>query len=204
MLPFYIIFPLVGMAVYLASGTHIDPKESVWIFLESHASPFILAFAVVGLLSALMSSGDSFLNLIAISAVRDFRGWKKTKADRNIKRERRNILIITFIFGITAMIVALLFPNIVDLMVVGLATIVIFAPATVFALVVDNAQEYRKTALASIFAGFIINLLFFISGIIFSDHIELKASFIPAFLAATLVMITGMIPKKKPDDTFSN
>lgn len=204
MLPFYIIFPLVGMSVYLASGTNLDPKESVWVFLESHATPFILAFAVVGLLSALMSSGDSFLNLTAISAVRDFRGWKKKKGERDIKRERRNILITTFIFGIAAMIVALLFPNIVDLMVVGLATIVIFAPATIIALTTEDPYKRRRSALASIFAGFIVNLLFFIGGVVFPEYIELKASFIPAFLVATLVMIAGMVFKKNPDDTFSN
>lgn len=204
MLPFYIIFPLVGMAVYLASGTHIDPKESVWIFLENHASPFILAFAVVGLLSALMSSGDSFLNIISISAVRDFRGWRKSRAKGKSGVERRKILITTFAFGITAMIVALLFPNIVDLMVVGLATIVIFAPASFFALSNKNPQNFRMTALASIFTGFMVNLFVFIGGMVFPDHIELKASFIPAFLAATLVMIAGITFKKKPDDTFRN
>jgi len=197
MLPFYIIFPLVGMAVYLKMGNSIDPKETVWVFLESHTSPFILAFAVVGLLSALMSSGDSFLNLVSISSVRDFTGWKKVKKERNLKLERRKILITTFIFGIIAMVVALVFPYIVDLMVIGLATIVIFAPITILALSSKNPWRYKKVALTSILSGFVVNLGFFTAGMFYPEQIEIKASFIPAFIVASLVVLLGLIKKPK-------
>ncbi len=203
MLPFYIIFPLVGMAVYLSSGNALDPKETVWIFLEGHAGPFVLAFAVVGLLSALMSSGDSFLNLISISAVRDFSGWKK-KEDRNIKLERKKLLTTTFVFGIVAMLMALVFPHIVDLMVIGLATIVIFAPITILALSKRDTRKYRKQALTSIISGFIVNLGFFVAGMLYPDKIEIKASFIPALIVASLVLIVGMILKNKMHDTGRN
>jgi len=205
MLPFYVIFPLVGMAVYLKNGNSLDPKESIWIFLEGHASPFMLAFAVVGLLSALMSSGDSFLNLVSISSVRDFTGWgSKQKAERNVKLERRKILITTFVFGIIAMVVALIFPYIVDLMVIGLATIVIFAPITFLALSLKDASRYKKLAMASILSGFIVNLAFFIAGLLYPGYIEIKASFIPAFIVASLVLLVGMIIKVKMNDRRRN
>lgn len=203
MLPFYIIFPLVGMAAYLSSGSALDPKETVWVFLESHTGSFLLAFAVVGLLSALMSSADSFLNLISISAVRDFSGWRKS-GDRNIGLERKRILITTFAFGIIAMITALIFPNIVDLMVIGLATIVIFAPITVLALSNKNPWKYRKLALASVLSGFMVGLVFFIGGLIYPEQIEIKASFIPAFIVASLVLMLGMLFKNKFYDTERN
>lgn len=195
MIPFYIIFPLVGMSVYISSGTSLDPKETIWVFLENHASPFVLAFAVVGLLSALMSSGDSFLNLISISSVRDFSGWKKKEKERNTKLERRKILIVTFIFGIIAMLMSLIFPHIVDLMVIGLATIVIFAPITILALSKKDVGKYKNLALASILSGFIVNLVFFAGGILFPEIIEIKASFIPAFIVASLVLLLGMLIK---------
>ena len=201
MLPFYIIFPLVGMAVYITAGQALDPKETVWIFLESHTGPFMLAFAVVGLLSALMSSGDSFLNLISISAVRDFSGWKKQPQGRNVKLERRKILVTTFIFGMVAMIVALIFPHIVDLMVIGLATIVIFAPISILALSNKDPWKYRKWALASILSGFMVNLVFFVGGLMFPERIEIKASFIPAFITALLVLGVGMLINYKIHDT---
>ena len=204
MLPFYIIFPLVGMAVYISSGNIHDPKETVWVFLQSHASPFVLAFAVVGLLSALMSSGDSFLNLVSISAVRDFRGWKKKQKKRDTMLERRKILVVTFIFGIIAMLMALVFPHIVDLMLIGLATIVIFAPISILAIRNKDSVKYRKLALASILSGFIVNLGFFAGGIMFPESIEIKASFIPAFIVATLVLLIGMMIKNKTYDTGRN
>jgi len=204
MLPFYIIFPLVGMAVYLGIGDQLDSKEAVWLFLEDHASPFVLAFAVVGLLSALMSSGDSFLNLISISAVRDFRGWRKENIGNGRKHERRQILITTFIFGFIAMGMALVFPHIVDLMVVGLATIVVFAPITILALSVRSPGKYRKLALSSIVLGFLVNLAFFAAGLLAPGTVEAKASFIPAFIAASLVVIAGLAFKHKRDDIGRN
>ena len=199
MLPFYILFPLAGMATYLQSGNTLDPKETVWVFLESHAGPFVLAFAVVGLLSALMSSGDSFLNLISISAVRDFKGWRKT-GERNVRLERKKLLFATFIFGLIAMVTALVFPRIVDLMVIGLATIVIFAPVTLLALTNKHPQIYRKQALASLLSGFGVNLVFFFGGLLYPEYIEIKASFIPAFIAATLVLLAGLIIKRIKHD----
>jgi len=204
MLPFYIIFPLAGMAVYISSGNSLDPKETVWVFLEGHTGPFVLAFAVVGLLSALMSSGDSFLNLISISAVRDLNGWTKKKLNRNITLERRKLLITTFIFGIIAMLMALIFPHIVDLMVIGLATIVIFAPITILALSNKDPWKYRKLALASVLSGFVINLGFFIGGVLFPEIIEIKASFIPAFIVTSLVLLVGIFIKNKVHDTGRN
>jgi Na+/proline symporter len=203
MLPFYIIFPLVGMAVYIVGGSGLDPKETVWMFLVAHTTPFVLGFAVVGLLSALMSSGDSYLNLVAISSIRDFSGWKK-KSQHEANNERKSILISTFIFGIIAMVMALIFPHIVDLMVIGLATIVIFAPITILALSIRNTQKYRKAALASIISGFVVNVGVFIAGIIRPQIVEIKISFIPAFIAALLVLSAGMLIINKNNDTGRN
>jgi Na+/proline symporter len=204
MLPFYVIFPLVGMAVYIVGGSGHDPKETVWMFLVAHTTPFVLGFAVVGLLSALMSSGDSYLNLVAISSVRDFRGWGKKNSQQKAKNERMRILISTFIFGIIAMVMALIFPHIVDLMVIGLATIVIFAPITILALSTKQTRKYRKAALASIVSGFVVNVGVFIAGIIRPDIIEIKISFIPAFITALLVLLAGMMIINKNNDTGRN
>ena len=125
MLPFYIIFPLVGMTMKILVGDSIEPKDVTYLFLERHSTPFILGFVVVGLMSALMSSGDSFLNLVSISAVRDFAGWRKGKSLADKKHIHKEIRITAVIFGLIALGMALALPKIVDLMVVGIATIVI-------------------------------------------------------------------------------
>jgi hypothetical protein len=81
-------------------------------------------------------------------------------------------------------------------MVIGLATVVVFAPITILALSNKNSRQYKKLALLSILSGFAVNLVFFIAGIIYPELIEVKASFIPAFLTASIVLLTGMAIKR--------
>ncbi len=195
MLPFYVIFPLAGMAIRLTHGEGLSPKDVGFIFIDAHSLGFIMGFALIGLLSALMSSGDSYLNIIAISAIKDFKkGNTKTGLT---KSDYRWIKYLTVVFGFIAMGIALNYPNIVDLLVVGLSTIVIFAPITLFALKYKDAGKYRKVAMASIVSGFFVNLLFFIYGILNPGSFEAKSSFIPAFIIASLVLIVGVQYKKR-------
>ena len=193
MLPFYIIFPLVGMSIRIISEETVDPKDVAYIFINNHSSGFIFGFAIVGLLSALMSSGDSFLNIISISAVKDFAGWGKSKEVGNIYSKIR---YITIIFGIIALFVALVFPYIVDLMIVGISTIALFVPITLFALTSKNAIKYRKAALASILLGFAVNIVLFTWGILSPEQFSAKSSFIPAFIVAALVLWIGVVIQK--------
>jgi len=202
MLPFYIIFPLVGMTIRLVVADDILPRDVAYLFLARHSNAFILGFAVVGLLSALMSSGDSFLNLISISAIKDFVGWKKSKQEISKSLLQRNIRIASILFGLIALFMALVFPKIVDLMVVGLATIVIFVPVTFLALLRNDVHKYKTAALWSIITGFIVNLFFFTCGVLAPDQFEPKSSFIPAFMVSLLVLV-GMIIFKKKRATIS-
>lgn len=207
MLPFYIIFPMVGMATRLVLDHELDSSETAdvaYLFINKHSFGILMGFAVVGLLSALMSSGDSFLNIISISAIKDFVGWGKKKEEVSKEKAHLMIRIATIIFGIIALFVALVFPNIVDLMVVGISTITIFAPITLFALISKNAFAHRKVALASILIAFFINLILFIYGILYPDQFQAKSSFVPAFIVGSLVMFIGVLiskPKKFADDS---
>jgi solute:Na+ symporter, SSS family len=190
MLPFYIVFPLVGMAVRLAITADAEPRDITYLFLDKHSTPFILGFAIVGLLSALMSSGDSFLNIISISAIKDFVGWKKGV---DIHHDHSKIRIASIVFGLIAMLMSLVFPKIVDLMVVGLGTIVIFVPATFLALHRKSVKQYRKVAFWSILSGFVANTSFFLLGIISPEKFEAKSAFIMGFIAAMVVMLAGLL-----------
>lgn len=202
MLPFYIIFPLVGMTIRLVVTEEISPDQTAgvaYLFIDRHSTGFLMAFAVVGLLSALMSSGDSFLNIISISAVKDFVGWKQKKA---VSKEyaHKMIRIATVLFGLTALFMALVFPNIVDLMVVGISTITIFAPITLFALIVKNAYHYRKIVLISVLAAFVINLLLFIFGLNDPQSFNPKSSFVPSIIIESLILLIGMKLTAKPQE----
>jgi hypothetical protein len=80
----------------------------------------------------------------------------------------------------------------VDLMVVGISTITIFAPITLFALINTKAFVYRKAALVSILVAFFVNLILFTAGILYPDHFQAKSSFVPAFFLGTLVLLIGI------------
>ena len=149
----------------------------------------------MGLLSALMSSGDSFLNIISISTARDFLGWKRKEKSK--KALHRNIRSIRVFFGILAMFMALVFPNIVDLMVVGISMIVIYTPISLIALSSKNPYDYRKVAFVSIVLAFITNLSFFLLGVFLPNQFNARSSFIPAFLIAVISALIGIWLVKK-------
>jgi len=197
MLPFYLIFPLVGMAIRLNHGQGINPNDVTYLFLSDHSTPFLLGFAIIGLLAALMSSGDSFLNIISLSAVRDFVGWKDRSKEIPKEKVRKNIRIAVWFFGFFAMFMALALPKIVDLMVMGLATIVIFVPVTFLALIKKDVYKYKYDAFFSVAAGFIVNLAFFIYGVACPEQFDPKSSFIPAFLIALATLLTGIRFRRK-------
>jgi SSS family solute:Na+ symporter len=191
MLPFYIIFPLVGMSVRISISPDLNPNDTTYFFLAAHGTEFFTAFAVTGLLAALMSSGDSFLNIVSISAVRDFTGWRKIE-NPDPSTTQTWIRLVTVIFGILALFIALSFPYIVDLMVVGIGTIVIFVPVTVLALTHKDPHHYARAALISIFFGFAVNTSFFIFGVLSPELFEPKSSFIPAFIVSSLALVIAM------------
>jgi len=195
MLPFYIIFPLVGMTIRITHGTNVTSEDVTYLFLNDHSSAVILGFAVVGLLSALMSSGDSFLNIISISAANDFLGWKKKTLPSN--NLQKNIRYISFAFGILALFIALVFPKIVDLMVVGISMIIIYTPLTLIALLKKDPYRYRYVGFISVMLAFVVNLTFFLLGIFLPEQYNSKSSFIPAFLIAVISTLVGMAFVKK-------
>ncbi len=196
MLPFYIIFPLVGMAVRIKTGGNLHNEDATYVFLERHVTDFSMGFAVIGLLSVLMSSASSFLNVVAISAVRDFTGWRTSTAASSIAVQKKQIILVSSLFGVIALALALAFPEIVNLMVVGIGTIAIFVPITFLALISKQVHPYRIWAAISIAAGFIINLGLFVLGIVNPELFEPKKSFIPAFIVSGLILATGVLIEK--------
>lgn len=195
MLPFYLIFPLVGMTIRITHGDNLVSEDVTYLFLNDHSQPIILGFAVVGLLAALMSSGDSFLNIISISTARDFLGWKSK--EKSSFQLQKSIRIISLVFGILALFIALSFPNIVDLMVVGISMIVIYTPITIIALSKKDPYRYRYVAFTSVVLAFVVNLTFFLLGVFLPEQFNPKSSFIPAFLVAVISTLLGMLFVKK-------
>lgn len=196
MIPFYLIFPLAGMAVRLTVGNELPSTEATGYFLKSHAGDFIFGLAIIGLLSALMSSSDSFLNVISISAVKDIQGFISQKVILSLP-VKTMVQWVSGLFGLLAMVVSLLFPELVDLMVIGIGTISIFVPITLLALRIQGVYALRNWALASIILGFLVNVSLFILSLHKPGIIETKSSFIPAFIVSFIVLLLGYIIKRK-------
>ncbi len=189
MLPFYLVFPLVGMSVLLTNGNISNDNHSTFIFLTNHSNNFMLGFALIGLLSALMSSGDSFLNIISISTVKDFKGWlPKTM---NSKKEFLILRITTLIYGFLALFLAINYSDIVDLFVIGSSAIVVFVPCTFHSFIIKNVSKYRWSAIISIILGCFINIFVFVYSTNNPDIFEPKASFVLAFIFALLTYLVG-------------
>ncbi len=195
MLPFYIIFPLVGMALRVDFGAGADPDAATFLFLANHTAPVLLGFAVVGLLAALMSSADSFLNIVAMTAVRDFVSWKKDGISK--KKSFRYIRFAVFGFGALALIMALFFADIVNLFVAGITMNILFTPITILALVRKDVYKYKFAAFGSIISGTIVILILFTIGFATGNDSLLKMAFIPATIVATIALFIGLWRHKR-------
>ncbi|MBS4013752.1 MAG: hypothetical protein KGZ97_08330 [Bacteroidetes bacterium] len=189
MLPFYLIFPLVGMAVRLNLGADVDSNDAMHLFLERNTGQFLLGFSIIGLLAALMSSADSFLNIVAITAIRDFSSWKNTTASKPLHFKRIRIAVV--VFGAVALGMALYFADIVELFIAGITLNIIFAPVCLFALLKRDAFKYKYVAFYSILSGTVVIAIMFIIGFTNTDSGLLKIAFIPATLVSAIVLLIG-------------
>ncbi len=190
MLPFYIIFPLVGMTLRVSFGDGLDPNAATPIFLEKNTTDILLGFSIIGLLAALMSSADSFLNIVAITAIRDFSSWKdisKSK-EKHILRIRIGVVI----FGALALCMALYFADIVELFIAGITLNIIFTPICLLALIKSDVYKYKYAAFASILAGTIVIVSIFTYGFITLQEGILRIAFIPATIIALITLLAGI------------
>lgn len=199
LLPFYAIFPVIGMAVRAVGTELVKPDGAAYSFIGANFDGHLEGLIFVGILAALMSSADSFLNLLAISAVKDLgigggqRLWglvtsveeseEKGEADKILVRRLR---LAALTLGLTAVVVAVIVPDLVDLIVVGTSSVVIFTPATV-AVIVKKKAARVSSAVWSIVSGFVVNLLIFGSATAGLIKFEAKASYVPALFVATVV-----------------
>ncbi len=192
MLPFYIIFPLVGMTIKIMFGDGVDPNAATHTFLENNTGEVLLGFAIIGLLAALMSSADSFLNIVAITAIRDFSSFKKAKKS-STESNFKQIRIAVVVFGAFALGMALYFADIVELFIAGITLNILFAPVCILALIKKDVYKYKYAAFYSILSGTIVITGLFAYGFAGMHDGILKIAFVPATLVATLVLLLGIL-----------
>lgn len=196
LLPFYAAFPLIGMAVRAIGTIPSDTASVAYVFINSNFSEHLQGIIFVGLLAALMSSADSFLNLLAVSAVKDLAMfcprtlWRTAvQSDSFEEWSKANVSVVRVLrwsalfLGLLGLVVAVVLPNLVDLMIVGTSSAVIFTPCTVAAML-KRGKLRAKSAFWSVSLGFLVNVIIFVSSTLKIIEFEPKASFVPAFLVA--------------------
>lgn len=145
-----ITFPVMLFFIALYARINfpdIDPQQALPLVVQKLNNPFIAGLIIAALLSAVMSSADSALNSATAIFVKDLfehqLGWGK-KGDKYLLKLAR---ICTAVLGIISMLVAILWSDIIGIL---LFTYHIWAPAIILPVVVGvikkgKAIKYSKT-----------------------------------------------------------
>jgi Na+/proline symporter len=139
-----VTFPVILFFIALYARIHfpdIDPQQALPMVVEQLHSPIIGGLMIGALLMAVMSSADSALNSATAIFVKDLfehqLGWK----DKGDGRMLRLARICTAALGLTAILVAILWSDIIGLL---LFTYHVWAPAIILPVVVGAVYKGRS------------------------------------------------------------
>ncbi len=142
-----ITFPIILFFIALYARIHfpeIEPQQALPLVVQKLNNVFIAGLIIAALLSAVMSSADSALNSATAIFVKDLfehqLGWG-SKGDKYLLKLAR---MCTAILGLLAMIVAIINPDIIDLL---LFTYHVWAPAIILPVVVGVISKKRSPEL---------------------------------------------------------
>jgi len=142
-----ITFPVILFFIALYARIHfpdIDPQQALPLVVQQLNNPIIGGLIIGALLMAVMSSADSALNSSTAIFVKDLfehqLGWKD-KGDGKMLRLAR---ICTAALGVAAILVAVLWTDIIGLL---LFTYHVWAPAIILPVVVGAIYKKRSTTL---------------------------------------------------------
>jgi len=178
-LVFYFLLTSLGMFARARLPNLTDPDQSgLQLVLSLVGGQDIVGFEVeillavfaVGILSALISTIDTNLNVISVALSKLARKdrWKKyeggVKNKTRTRNEERSLLrftrVITVTLGVTGAVMAFVIPDIVDLIVSAGAVILIFLPSVLGALLFDHDEPVSASSSIILgFAAFVIALL---------------------------------------------
>lgn len=138
-----------------------SPDQSLTTFFVQFTPPVLAGLGLAAILSAIMSTGDAFLNLGAASLIRDI--------PRSLNFRVRNELLWSRLVVVVLLVVSMMFSFYLDTLVAllgvfgwGTFAASIF-PAVVLGLVWPRAT--RQGAIASIIVGLVLNFVLEIGGL---------------------------------------
>ncbi|MBW7998307.1 MAG: hypothetical protein FVQ81_17400 [Candidatus Glassbacteria bacterium] len=203
LLVFYVLLTTIGIYGRAALGEGANPETAGFVhFLNIVRGPsdqslslgasVFLSILALGVFAALLSTADTFLNIVSVAVSKLVRGddWKRFEHDTPDKfvgertEDELRLLnvtrVIALVLGLLAVIVAKAIPDIVNLMVGAASAVMVFLPAVL--MTVFRGTRKVAPAVASIVCGFIVLLIVL--------NLAPKVAFLPATLVAVVVYFT--------------
>ena len=154
------------------------------------ATQMFLSLMALGVFAALLSTADSYINIVAVSVSKLFRyaQWRNFEDDTSSERPSENELailkatrVLAVVFGVLAVVLAKIIPDIVDLIVGGISVLFVLLPSVLVGLFAKTAHFRSVPTVASLVAGLASFILFFFT------LTNPKIAFIPATATAFVV-----------------
>ncbi|MBD3414773.1 MAG: hypothetical protein GF421_10125 [Candidatus Aminicenantes bacterium] len=142
-----ILFPLVLFFIALYARIHfpaIDPEQALPMTILRLNNPFVGGLIIAALMCAVMSSADSVLNSSTAIFVKDL--FEKYIYKKR-KRHPKELLIarsFSFVLGVFGIIMALILPNIIDLL---LLTYNLWAPGIIVPVIYGVFSKHKSRSL---------------------------------------------------------
>ena len=205
---FYIIFTFIGIFARAELGPNIPAESSGIAFftiIMAHTNnlgiipEILLSLVSLGIFAALLSTADTNLNIgsVALNKLVFFKRWKifsntiqlKNRFNETVTVQEKYLItrikIISGILGIFALILAIIFPDIVNIMVACASILMIFLPSVLGALFFNHSKSLP---------AFLSILIGLVSFIVFSFTLSnYKISFVPSGIVAVIVYIITYI-----------
>jgi SSS family solute:Na+ symporter len=154
-----IVFPLILLAIAVYARLHfpdIEPQFALARVIDELHNPLISGLMIAALLSAVMSSADSALNSATTIFVKDLLEDEMGRRDMTDQRRLKIARGLTVLLGLTSMLVALLFPDIIGLL---LFTYHIWAPGIILPVVLGTlSREHGRSINRAVFVTMVVSV----------------------------------------------
>ena len=172
------------------------------------AAQIFLSIMALGVFAALLSTADSYINIVAVSVCKLFKrkNWQDFEASADAEASEKppneeailqTTRVLAVILGVLAVILAKSIPDIVDLIVGGISVLFVLLPAVLVGLF---AKKERKRT-AQVVVSLVVGLVAFI--MLFFGLSNPKSAFLPATLMAFIaygICALGACPNIRNSD----
>lgn len=153
-MPFFAITGVFGLAA-LAIEPDLNPNLAMPFVIDTVMPPVFKGLLIAAILSAMMSTTDTWLNAASVAFTHDvYKQLRKTAMSS--KAELFAARLATLIIGLGAVVFSLNLESVIDIMLLAFQ---VWTPTVVVPLiaVIWGVERGTKTFLASVIAGFLVS-----------------------------------------------